>query len=77
MAKSARILKENVDPDDILPGNLTTDCYFVYQEGGQIDLVRSYKMVDIFDEYHDRGISLQRISISGGTRNPKVSDPQI
>ena len=77
MAKSARILKENIDPGDIFLGNLTTDCYFVYQADGQIDVVRAHKMADIFDVYHDRGITLRKISISGGTKNPRLSDPEL
>jgi hypothetical protein len=77
MAKSARILKENVDPSDIFLGNLTTDCYFVYQADGQIDVVRAQKMADIFDVYHDRGITLRKISISGGTKNPRTSEPEV
>jgi len=77
MAKSARTLKENVDPGNIFLGNLTTDCYFVYQADGQIDVVRAHKMADIFDVYHDRGITLRKISISGGTKNPRLSDPEL
>lgn len=77
MALSAKIVKTDVDPRDIHPRDLTTDCYYVHHKSGQIDIARAGKMVDIFDTFHDLGIVLTRIKHSGGRRNPKFQDPQL
>lgn len=77
MPPSAKIIKSDVDPSDIHPRDLTTDCYFVHHAGGQIDIARAGKMVDIFDTYYDLGVFLARIKHAGGRRNPKFQDPQI
>ena len=45
------ILKEDVDPKYIRGNTLTNDCKFVLRATGEVDLVRSYKAVDIFDYY--------------------------
>lgn len=70
------ILKEDVDPNDIPKSDLTTDCYFIYRSGGKIDVARG-SMVHIFDDYHDRGITLTRIEMSGGNLNPKLNKPRL
>lgn len=70
------ILKEDVDPNEISTGDLTTDCYFVHHSGGKIDVARG-SMVRIFDDYHDRGITLTQIEMSGGTLNPKLNKPRL
>ena len=76
MKQSHSILKEDVNPDDFKCSNLTTDCYYIYHEGGKIDLARG-GMVAIFDDYHDKGIKLSQIKLAGGNRNPKNSEPEI
>ena len=70
------ILKEDVNPDEIKKGDLTTDCYYVHRSGGKIDLVKG-SMVHIFDDYYDRGITLTGIKLSGGSLNPKLNSPNI
>ena len=70
------VLLEDIDPADYPGTKLTTDCYFVYREGGKIDLAKG-GMVAIFDHYHDKGIKLSRIKLADGNRNPKNSKPEI
>lgn len=77
MALSAKIVKSDVDPSDIHPRDLTTDCYYVHHKSGQIDIARAGKMVDIFDTYYDLDILLVRIRHAGGRRNPKFQEPQL
>jgi len=77
MAVSAKILKEDVDPDEIHPRDLTTDCYFVLRSDGQIDIAKAGGMVHVFDTYHDLGICLKRIRHAEGRRNPKFQEPQL
>lgn len=72
-----QILKESVDPREINPQNLTSDCKFVHRRTGEIDIVREYSSVRIFDHYWDRGIKIEKIQHSGGTRNPKFQKPEI
>lgn len=77
MAKvSSSVLKEGVQPSDIKASALTTDCYFVHRTDGQIDLAKG-EMVPIFDDYYDRKLTLKRIELAGGTRNPKNSKPEF
>lgn len=78
MARSSvKIVKEDVDPSGIHPRSLTTDCYYVHHKSGQIDIARAGRMVDVFDEYYDRGILLKRIKHAEGRRNPKFQDPEL
>lgn len=77
MAQSAKILKEDILPDQIHPRDLTTDCYFVHRADGQVDVARAGSMVHVFDTYHDMGIRLRRIKPAGGRRNPKFQEPTI
>jgi hypothetical protein len=72
-----KVLKEDVDLAMLKPKNLTNDCKLVRLSTGQIDLVRCYKSVKIFDYYWDRGVKIEKIWHSGGTRNPKFQEPEI
>jgi hypothetical protein len=72
-----QILREDVDLASIDPRKLTNDCKYVRRANGNIDLVRSYSSVKVFDHYWDRGIRILRIWHSGGTRNPKFQQPEI
>jgi len=72
-----KILKENVEVSQVNPRNLTTDCKFVSRSTGEVDIVRSYSSVRIFDYYWDRSIKITRIWHTGGTRNPKFQEPEV
>jgi hypothetical protein len=72
-----QILREDVDLSTLNPRNLTNDCKFVRRDTGEIDLVREYNSVRVFDYYWDRGIGILRIWHSGGTRNPKFQQPEF
>ena len=75
MAKEVTIIKEDVIPSDVPAKTLTTDCHFVTRVSGDIDIVRGQSMVKIFDHYHDKGIKIKKIEVSGGQLNPKLKDP--
>ena len=77
MAKEVSIIKEGVTLEDVKSRDLTTDCHFVHREDGGIDIVRGETMVKIFDVYHDKKVKITRIEVSGGTLNPKLSEPRI
>lgn len=66
-----QVVAENVSLSEVNPRELTNDCHLVCRKGGVIDIVRAYKMGDIFDVYHDLGVELESIALSGGTLNPK------
>ena len=72
-----KTLKESIDPNDFAPKDLTNDCYFVFREGGTVDLVSSQKRVDIFDIYWDLGVKLVEIRPAGGHLNPRIAEPRI
>jgi len=74
--KSVIVVAEDVKLYDVSPDKLTTDCHTVIRKDGVVDIVRAAKMVDIFDVYHDLGIRLQKIEVSGGRRNPKLQSPE-
>jgi hypothetical protein len=77
LAKVAcKILKEDINPGDFKKSSLTTDCYFVHLSDGRVDLAKG-GMVPIFDDYHDRKLTISRIELSGGNRNPKLSQPEV
>jgi len=76
-ARRMLILKEDIDLANIEVRNLTNDCKFVRRANGDIDLVREYSSVRIFDHYWDRGIKILKIWHSGGTRNPKFQQPEF
>lgn len=77
MARFGKILKDDVDPNEIHPRDLTSDCYYVKHRSGQIDIARAGRMVEVFDLYHDLGIVLQRIDHAGGRLNPKFQEPRL
>lgn len=68
-----QVVAENVHPSEIDPQRLTSDCHIVIRKDGVRDIVKAFKMVDIFDVYHDLGITIQKIELSGGVLNPKFS----
>ncbi len=72
-----KILKEDVDLASLQPRNLTNDCKLVRRATGEVDLVREYNSVRIFDHYWDRGIRILRIWHAGGSRNPKFQEPEF
>lgn len=72
-----KIVKEDVIVADIDLSDLTTDCMFVYLEGGKIDVVRAQAMVKVFDEYYDAGKKITKIEFSGGRLNPKITEPKL
>ena len=75
--KDVTILKQDVVRNDILTKQLTTDCHFVTKIDGNIDIVRGVSMVKIFDHYHDKGIKITSIEVSGGQLNPKMQEPTL
>ena len=77
MAKDVTILKEDIIPTDISAKEMTTDCHFVERVCGMVDVVRGVSMVKIFDHYHDKGIKIKSIKVSGGALNPKLMEPCI
>jgi hypothetical protein len=70
-----RLVAEDVKLYNIDPRKLTSDCMTVIRMDGVVDVVRSYKMVDVFDMYHDLGIKLKKIELCGGVLNPKNQNP--
>lgn len=72
-----KVVAEDVNLYDIIPGQLTTDCHTVIRKDGVVDVVRAYKMVDIFDLYYDLGVRIQKIQLSGGTLNPRSQSPEV
>lgn len=72
-----QILREDVDLSEISPKKLTCDCKFVRRVDGTVDIVKEYSSVRIFDYYWDLGIKIQKIWLTGGTRNPKFEKPEV
>ena len=68
-----KVVAEDTHLYDIDPRKLTSDCHTVTRTDGAVDVVRAYRMVDIFDLYYDLGVYLQKIELSGGTLNPRNS----
>jgi hypothetical protein len=66
-----KVVAENVELSEIDPRRLTSDCHTVTREDGVVDVVKSTKRVSIFDIYHDLGIRIRKIELSGGVLNPK------
>ena len=71
-----KVVAEDVKLYDIIPGQLTSDCHTVIRKDGVVDIVRAYKMVDIFDVYYDLGVRIQKVQLSGGTLNPRTQSPE-
>ena len=72
-----KVVAENVNLYDIVPGSLTSDCHTVIRKDGTVDVVRAYKMVDIFDLYYDLGVGIQKIKQSGGALNPRLQSSEV
>jgi hypothetical protein len=72
-----RLLRADLDPNEIDSRNLTNDCKYVERVNGRIDLVREFSSVRIFNHYWDQGIRIKRIWHAGGTRNPKFQEPEV
>lgn len=70
-----RVVAQDIQLYEIDPKKLTSDCMTVIRMDGIVDVVRAYKMVDIFDFYYDLGIDLKKILLSGGVLNPKTHNP--
>jgi len=71
-----QVLREDVDLATMNAKTLTNDCKLVRKANGEIDLVREYSSVRVFDHYWDRGIKIEKIWHAGGTRNPKFQQPE-
>ena len=75
--KEVSIIKEDIIREDIPTKKLTSDCHFVTRICGMVDVVRGVSMVKIFDHYHDKGIKIKSIEVSGGQLNPKMNEPAV
>jgi hypothetical protein len=52
-----QLVEENVDPNNFEDKNLPTDVHlvtFTVDGNTQVDAVRAYAMVDVFDDYYDK-----------------------
>ena len=71
-----QIFQEGVDVDSFDDSTLPTDIHMVYftKEDGsaQVDAVRAYTMVDIFDVYHDKKYTISRIQAGYGRIRPNL-----
>lgn len=72
-----KLIAEDIHLYDIIPKELTSDCYTVIRMDGTVDIVKSSRMVDVFDLYYDLGVKLKRIEMSGGLRDPRFQEPQF
>ena len=72
-----KLLRSDLDPTEINPRNLTSDCKYVEKTNGRVDLVKEVSSVRVFDYYWDQGVRIRRIWHAGGTRNPKFQEPEI
>lgn len=66
-----KIVEQDINPSEINDAELPTDVHLVTfeHEGMQVhDLVRAFRMVDIFDPYHDtlRPLNGKVLSIKSG-----------
>ena len=72
------LLMENTTEETVVAeqSELPTDVHVVTYKGEdgeqKVDAVRAYKMTDIFDGYHDRGITVLSISSGFGTVRPNL-----
>ena len=71
-----KIFQEEVDLDSFDDSTLPTDIHIVHftKEDGteQIDAVRAYTMVDIFDAYHDKKHKVSSIKAGYGRIRPNL-----
>lgn len=70
-----KVVAQDIQLYEVDPAKLTSDCMVVIRMDGIVDVVRAYKMVDIFDFYYDLEIPLKKILLSGGILNPKTQSP--
>jgi hypothetical protein len=70
-----KVVAQDIQLYEVEPSKLTSDCMVVIRKDGIVDIVRAYKMVDIFDHYYDLDIPLKKILLSGGVLNPKTQSP--
>jgi len=71
-----QIFQEEVDVDSFDDTGLPTDIHMVYftkKDGTkQVDAVRAYTMVDIFDVYHDKKYLVTKIQAGYGRVRPNL-----
>ena len=71
-----QIFQEGIDVDSFDDSTLPTDIHLVHftKEDGskQVDAVRAYTMVDIFDVYHDKKYKVSRIKAGYGRIRPNL-----
>jgi hypothetical protein len=71
-----QIFQEGVDLDSFDDSTLPTDIHMVHftKEDGtsQVDAVRAYTMVDIFDVYHDKQHKVSKIKAGYGRIRPNL-----
>ena len=71
-----QIYQEGVDVDTFDDSGLPTDIHMVHftKEDGtkQVDAVRAYTMVDIFDVYHDKKHKVSKIQAGYGRIRPNL-----
>jgi len=71
-----QIYQEGVDLDSFDDSTLPTDIHMVHftkKDGTkQIDAVRAYTMVDIFDVYHDKKCLVTKIKAGYGRIRPNL-----
>lgn len=74
-APKVRVVAQDIKLYEVDPRKLTSDCMTVIRMDGVVDVVRAYKMVDVFDFYYDIGVELKKIVLCGGVLNPKTQSP--
>ena len=71
-----QIFQEGIDVDSFDDSTLPTDIHLVHftKEDGskQVDAVRAYTMVDIFDVYHDKKYKVSKIKAGYGRIRPNL-----
>lgn len=70
-----KVVAQDIQLYEVNPSKLTSDCMVVIRMDGIVDIVRAYKMVDVFDFYYDLNVPLKKIQLSGGVLNPKTQSP--
>ena len=71
-----QIFQEGIDLDSFDDSTLPTDIHmvhFIKKDGTtQVDAVRAYTMVDIFDTYHDKEYRVTKIKAGYGRIRPNL-----
>ena len=69
-----QVVEENIDPSSFDDRKLPSDTHLITYTGSdgkqQVDAVRAYTMVDIFDVYHDKKATVHRIQAGYGRIMP-------